>query len=544
MSSINNSIADIIQTNFITGYRAYDVCHNKSDVVKIRAINDVAFDINSTNMDKIYYNEETINGQKIPYIYGNIDSFINFPNIITSPNYSICAITRYNGDNTNNKNKILTIQNINNKISSIGHNNRWAGIVEYTNSSLSVYKSSLKNYNNNWVVTCMSYNSSSANLAAGEVYIGSKDDPNGAIYTKFNDIEAVIGKLGINSISNPTTKSEWGLSHLLVWNKALTAEKLKIIYSSFISYLSNPAKDDIVLYKNNYPRDLLNCIEPFYINPSTLTTNVINLIKPLWAGYYAGDYDSSTNTLPELLGNTSRDLTSNMLKNITLNNVSATPYIGGNKESYVIFPENSINSDFTICAITKYTSTIESNNNMILQSINNSDANLFYHGHYKNKNGVITYNNYEFSKNYISTQPVNSWIVSCAKNTNSTNLTENVLINGNNSGLYIESEYINKTKNLSTLTINYNNDRNVSFNSEWALNFLLIWNSHLSDMELKNISVALNNYIQTGQKPVFVNPVSNQISNNSITPSLIQSKPTPTQYMGLNLTDLQKQMLL
>ncbi len=562
LNSINSSIADIIQTNFITGYRAYDVCHNKSSVVKIRAINNEKFDISGTNLNKIYYNEDTINGQKIPYIYGDINSFVKFQDILKLPKYSICVISKYNGTDITKKNKILTLENnINNKLTSIGHNNRWAGIVEYNNASLTVYKSSNKNNNNNWVVTCIAYNGINTNIAAGQAYIGSKDDPKGAIYTSFNDIEAVVGTLGINTNDNIKTHSEWALSHLLIWDNALSSEKLKIVYNTFIAYLSNPAIDDIILYKNNYPRNLLNCIEPFYTEPS-INTNTINLNKPLWAGYYAGDYNSTTNVLPELLGNTSRNLTSNMLKNITLNNISAIPYIGGNKESYVIFPENSINSNFTICAITKYTSTIESNNNMILQSINNNDANLFYHGHYKNKNGVITYNNFEFSKGYPSTEPINSWIITCAKNANSPTIINNVIINDNYSGLYIEPEYINKTKNPTTLTINYNNDKNLSYNSFWALNYILIWDTHLSDTELKTISTVLNNYIKTGKKPIFINPTTPTTTTTTTTTTPTTTTPTtpttttPTttissapitissQYMGLNLTEMQKKMLL
>jgi len=133
MNTNNMTIADIIQTNFITGYRAYDVCRNKSDVLKIRAINDQMFDINSHS--NIYYNEESVNGQKIPYIYGDINSFINFPNIIKYPTYSICAITKYIGDDDNKKNNILSITNVADKITTIGHSNKWAGTIEYSNSS-------------------------------------------------------------------------------------------------------------------------------------------------------------------------------------------------------------------------------------------------------------------------------------------------------------------------------------------------------------------------------------------------------------------------
>jgi hypothetical protein len=555
MTTNNYSLSDIIQTDFVTGYRAYDVCHNKSDVLKIRAINDQIYDINSHS--NIYYNEENVNGQKIPYIYGDINSYINFPDIIKYTKWTICAITRYNGDDINKKNDILTITNMNDKITSIGHHNKWAGTIEYNNSSISLVKQSSVNFNNNWVVSCISYDSSSSNLTNGEAYFSSKNNLNESINSRFTDINAIIGKLSINTNTNTNTNtnvntnvnvnanvntnvntnanvnnlnSSWALSHLLVWNNNLSPNKLKVVYNSFVDYLSNPAKNDIILYKNIYPRNLLNCIERFY-NPNAGLT----ISKPLWAGYYAGNYNTITNELPDFNGNPLRNITSTMMNNVKFNNTSSIPFIYGGKDSFIKFPDNSINTDFTICAITKYTSTDENNNNMILQSIDNNENNLFYHGHYKNKTGVISYNNYEFSKGYPSINPVNSWVVSCAKNNSSTNPSENVIINDINSGLIFEPEY-NQNKKSSTLTINYNKIPYTNYNSEWALVYLLIWDSHISDIELKTISNSLNNFLIRGETLSFMN-IQNQVINSSSSPKY------SSRYDNLNLTDIQKQML-
>ena len=530
--NINYILADIIQTDFITGYRAYDVCHNKSEVLKIRAINDQIFDVK--NHSNILYGEENVNGQKLPYIYGDINSFINFPNIIKYQQYTICAITRYNGVDDSKKNNILSITNMANKITTIGHNNKWAGTVEYVNSSTSVEKKSNVNYLNEWVVSCISYDSTLDNLTAGEAYIGSKNDPTGSINTKFADIKAIIGDFNINTANNINNlNSSWALSHLLVWNIPLTSEKLRVVYSTLIDYISNPAKNDIILYKNIYPRNLFpSCVEKFY-NYNELA---LNISTPLWAGYYAGNYNSITKELPDFSGNpVNRNIKSNMIKNVKFNNTGGIPFLYGDKNSYIIFPENSINSDFTICAITKYMPSIDDNNNMILQSIDNTENNLFYHGHYKNKKGVITYNNYEFSKGFPSGD-VNSWVVSCAKNTKSTNISENVIIDGHYGGLSVETDYINnKNKPISTLTINYNNANNSSYYSNWALCYLLIWDKHLSDNELKTISVSLNNFIKKGETLSFMNS-QNQISYSS---------QYPNQYPNQcdNLSDIQKQML-
>ena len=534
--NINNLLLDdIISSNFTTAYRAYDVCHNINNVLKIRAINNPNYDITMTDFKNVFYNEESVCGQKIPFIYGNNNSFIKFPNIISSQTYTICCITKYIGSETKFQNKILNIVNSDNKITSIGHNNKWAGIIEYANKSGTVYKSSDINYNNNWVVSCVSYDTSKEKLKNGNIILGCKDRPNGTVYSNFTDISNINGLLNINNTGDVNLNSQWALSHLLVWNTALPLDKLSIVFSSMISYLFNPAKDDLILYKSVYPRELPGCTESF------ISQNILNVSVPLWAGYFAGNYNKNLNILPEITGNKLRDITSDKIKNITFDETNKIIY--GSKNSYIIFPENSLSSKFTICSITKYTSTDINNNNMIIQSTNNNDNNLFYHGHYKNKKGVIMYDNFELSKGYPSTQSINSWVVSCSKNTNSSNPPNNVIINNNNSGLFLESSY----KHISnTLSINYNNANNTKYNSEWALSYIFIWDSHLSDADLKNISTSLNNYINNGVVITFTNnAISTTTAPTTIAPtSTLLNNQYQNFYPVIKLTDLQKKMLL
>ena len=78
----NQILSDIISLpNFVTAYRGYDVCHNINNVLKIRSINNPNYDINIPNFRNVYYFEDNINGQKIPFIYGDNNGFINFPNL-------------------------------------------------------------------------------------------------------------------------------------------------------------------------------------------------------------------------------------------------------------------------------------------------------------------------------------------------------------------------------------------------------------------------------------------------------------------------------
>jgi hypothetical protein len=552
---MNNSLTDIITNNFITGYRAIDCCRIKNKVVKIRSINNDKYDILPENFENVFYNELIINGKVIPYIYGNINSYIKFPNIIKSTKYTICTISKYNG---NNKNKILTIQNPNNKISSLGHSNGWSGIIEFVNSSSTSYKQTTKNYNDNWVITCLSYNGD-INDGFGYIYIGSDFNTNydNVDYFNINNISpAIIGNLTINKSEIPQFNSDWALSHLLVWNVPLSSFDLKTVYNNMYNYLNNPSANDLIFY-NQYPRNFPNCIEQFY-NINTEMDNKTNplSIKLPWAGYNANDYDSKNNILPNFIdiNDRTKDIKTININNVKLNNKSSPiPFLYGDKDSYIIFPDNSINSNFTICSITKYTSKNPDNNKKILRSIDNKTQ--FYHGHFNNKIGVIQYDNHEFSKGIAITaeNPADSWISVCAKNSKPPN---NVYINNNDLSLTnVDTSYFSINRNPNILTINYNKDMNTTDNSEWALSYILIWDTHLTDEEIKSVSNALNIYIQKGIIPSFTTlPISKSKDTNKDTNKDINkdtnkdiNKDTNkdiNKYQFLNLTDIQKKMLL
>lgn len=538
---MNNTLKEIIGNNFITGFRAIDSCRIKNKVVKIRSINNNKYDILPENFENVYYDESISNGKVIPYIYGNINSYIKFPDIIKSNKYTICCISKYNG---NTSNKIITIQNLNDKISSIGHSNGWAGIIEFVNSSSNTFKKTNKNYNDNWIVSCLSYNGD-LNDGYGDIYIGSYYDNNDIVdYFHINNISpAIIGNLTINRPELPYLNSDWALSHLLVWNNSMSSFDLKTIYNNMINYLRNPTSNDLILF-NEYPRNFPNCIEQFYnINTEMNSeTNSISVKLP-WAGYYAGNYDSKNNILPNFIdvNDRTKDIKTVNINNVKLDNTDKKlSFLYGDKDSYIIFPDNSIGSNFTICSITKYTSKNPDNNKKILRSIDNKTQ--FYHGHYNNKIGVIEYDNYEFSKGITITadNPTDSWIAVCAKNSKSPN---NVYINNNDLSLTnIDNSYFSINRNPNILTINYNKDMSNTDNSEWALAYILIWDSHLTADEMKSVSNSLNTYINTGIIPKFSS--LNTIEPKDLTKKEIKKPINIDKYQYLDLTDIQKKMLL
>jgi hypothetical protein len=133
-----------------------------------------------------------------------------------------------------------------------------------------------------------------------------------------------------------------------------------------------------------------------------------------------------------------------------------------------------------------------------------------------------------------------SWVVTCAKNSNSPN---NVLINNNNYDLVIDNSYTNSQKIPNILSINTNKNSDSSQNSDWALSYILIWDSHLTDTEMNLVSNALNNYINTGELLLFQTSTyspSERQGSSSLSSSLLGGFD---DLPGLYLTELQKKML-
>ena len=81
---------------------------------------------------------------------------------------------------------------------------------------------------------------------------------------------------------------------------------------------------------------------------------------------------------------------------------------------------------------------------------------------------------------------------------------------------------------------------NNSNNSEWALSYILIWDSHLTDDEIKIVSSSLNTFINKGT-PIQFNKITSSLPQNK---SQIDNRTYLDKYKYLNLTDIQKKMLL
>jgi len=253
---------------------------------------------------------------------------------------------------------------------------------------------------------------------------------------------------------------------------------------------------------------LLNRIPaPIATTPATpatpVATSIVDFValietyKP-WGIYFA-DNVSPDNKLLDLFNRDNRNaiITGQILKNNNsgfgaVNNVKS---ISGTINTTIEWGQNSIPTNYTICSITRYTGNI--NNKRILTAKDASPSNDWVHGHQSSKRGVVYYNNeYKTDNSLTISGNINDWVVTCA--TSGGEVPTNILINGAPSGIKIGGVgglklSINKIDNSSI----------INEVSDFALSYVIIWDTVLSDNALKIVSDTLLNYLKTGENILF-----------------------------------------
>ena len=239
--------------------------------------------------------------------------------------------------------------------------------------------------------------------------------------------------------------------------------------------------------------------------PSSKTSSLVNFIaivqtfKP-WGAYFAGNVSEDNNKLLDIFNRSNRDavITGPIIKasaggfGAAANNIN---YISGNTSTVIEWAPNSIPYNSTICSITRYTGS--TNNKMILTARNATPENDWIHGHQSGKRGIVFHNSEYMVDNTLQiTGSVNDWVVTCA--TTGGSAPNNVYINGVASGI--------RSGGIGTLqlAINKIDSQNIiSESSDFALSYIIIWDTALSNTALKIISDNLLNYLSTGEPLLF-----------------------------------------
>jgi len=231
-------------------------------------------------------------------------------------------------------------------------------------------------------------------------------------------------------------------------------------------------------------------------------------IKKPWGAFFAEDYNTTTNRLPDTSGNNRGDIIKGGAGTITKTSGSGNGttasinYISGDTTTNLTFPNGSLPHSFTIASLTRYTNP-SANQQRILQATNIN----FVHGHVNiitatlsdttgSRRGICYYDPWNTQQTNIGNKT--DWLSCIGKNAGST--PGNILVDGIAVG--------NATGGIggsNALTINTGSAS--AQISDYAMSFVMVWDQILTDDEMIAINNMVNVYKITGvsMKEMYLN---------------------------------------
>ena len=245
----------------------------------------------------------------IKSISGTINTTIEWPTNSIPEKFTICSITRYNG-NTNNK-RILTARDATPTNDWIhGHKSGQKGIVYYNNEYKTKFSPNMQLTGEltDWVITCAKNDGTPPN----NIYINGS--PSGINSGGNGKLRLSINKIDNSNIINEM--SDFGLSYIIIWDTCLSDNALKIVSDSLVKYLQT-GEDllfDIATLTDNDKFKVLNAKGTFLINEINETNarllNIANT-RSLVSSINTVDNTNTTNTTDTT--NTDNNSSINML---------------------------------------------------------------------------------------------------------------------------------------------------------------------------------------------------------------------------------------
>ena len=170
-------------------------------------------------------------------------------------------------------------------------------------------------------------------------------------------------------------------------------------------------------------------------------------------------------------------------------------YVQGSTASVVEWPSGSIPSTFTVCSVTRYTSTTPTWFPRLLQCIGLN----WLHGHWNYMVGSTYYNGYGNLDQYPVNTPsalgmssLTDWVVTCGRNTQVPGQVGTIANGITTSTAAGGSGNCQLCINSAQAGVNSNTGAEVS---DWALSRLYVWDYHLPDDAFFGVSDALMDYL-------------------------------------------------
>jgi len=208
--------------------------------------------------------------------------------------------------------------------------------------------------------------------------------------------------------------------------------------------------------------------------------------KTPYAYFRAKDYDPDTREIPAFIGDFTAETTGDVL--------TVGPGAGNGADASIPFLNGTVNSiinfkvdvpvNFTVCSITRYSSSDPVKQDGILVGENNGNSGQFIHGHWYASRGVAYYKPWMTSTSNSGLRT--EWLVMCGKNEST--FPNNILADNNAVGT-------SDGGNGGQINLGINN---LTRPSDFAFNQIIVWDTVLTDAEMQEVSNYLTQYLVDG----------------------------------------------
>ena len=217
------------------------------------------------------------------------------------------------------------------------------------------------------------------------------------------------------------------------------------------------------------PRRQLGC------GPDGNASDIDDVMSTAYARWHAKNWQEELVYLPDSSGNYRHAVSvEGSISAANASGYGATVpqhYIYGAQSDKLFMPANSLPNAFTLCTLTRYTGGAKG------RIITASSFN-FIHGHYFGNRGVAYYGTWKTSSSDLPGADDLDWLVMCGKN----------VANGGPASILADGV----PRNTATSAGNGGGQLRVNTQSgelsDWALGHILVWDRHLSDVDMAAVS--------------------------------------------------------
>ena len=393
-------------------------------------------------------------------LYGDTSDKIDLGKILPST-YTICSLTRYATTDRRYMGRILI---------GGGKSTNWLHGHWATRRGVSHYDGWMTNIDSkgivdDWLIMCGT-NGASRQFVDGDDVATGRSSTQGDLSVGIN--YAPPGGCCGNEVSN------WAVAEILTWSRVLSEDEMRSV-TSYLRY-------DVLGFKR----------------PGPLPSGIPHHNLAVWFPSKTADKDAWLSAVPGgrmLVGSTvGGDVNVRTDEPGQDGAVGAVRCLYGDHNAQFTFGDNVVPTTFTMCSLTRYTTTDGRYQKRILIG----GPGNFLHGHWMGRRGVAYYDAWMTPYGRSVGGSVTDWLVMCGTNgaarqlVDGENVAEKSVIRGGGSGGGDKGLGVNYAPRGGQ----YSNER-----SRWAVAELLVWKRVLSIMEMREVTKYLQHHVLAAKPP-------------------------------------------